>query len=189
MNSILPPLNLLPLAGTPPPSNQGPPGPPGPEGLPGPAGSQGPPGPSAISEAYMGYSTTTQSNPAVGQYLVFGNYTTIVPCSYIQLNGNPYSLTFVSGGSVSFLLTASIGNEFDGTIAYQWWDTTNNVGLGNIASNGGIATAVLPSTYSSSNINIGVQIVYVNGTTYIGGGLGTSFVGSWSTVVTIGAPQ
>jgi hypothetical protein len=91
-----------------------------------------------------------------------------------------------------------IGNPgyCDGTIFYQWWDLTNNVGIGNVASNlvnGGICpdvVAILPNTYSNVSIFLELRLRFVSSATTIGatGPAGTVIL-PWVTLEAIGTFQ
>jgi hypothetical protein len=86
----------------------------------------------------------------------------------------------------------------DGIIFYQWWDLTNNVGVGNVASNfvvGGPLSdvvAILPSTYapSGTNIFLELRLTFVPGTpTTIGTTSPGGTVLPWVTLEGIGTLQ
>jgi len=130
------------------------------------------------------YATPSSANTFVGQSTA----------TSIYLNFNTPS----TGGSVSFKLTGSLGGAVDGSlIVYQWWDITNNVGLGNPSGffPGGTppiapdqVVAIVPWNYASAaSIQVGLQLTFVNATTKIGNG--DSQILPWFTVETIGFPQ
>lgn len=95
--------------------------------------------------------------------------------------------------SVAFKLVGSLGSLFDGNVLYQWWDTTNDVGIGNIAGNagGGVpgdAVAVLPADYATSFIVVELRLVFVGGTTFIGEATSPGLVLPWAMIETLGLP-
>jgi hypothetical protein len=102
-----------------------------------------------------------------------------------------------AGPNLAFKFTANPGSLFDGNIAYQWWDVTNNVGLGNVSGNVGSGTpgdavAIIPASYGNNqNVNIFFQLrlVFVSGTTFIGENTAGGFVLPWMTMESIGTPQ
>jgi hypothetical protein len=103
-------------------------------------------------------------------------------------------LTFSPTSNVGFKLTGSLGALFDGNIAIQWWDTTNNVGIGNVTGNvgngiAGEAIAILPPSYATTQILVELRLVFVSGTTFIGENTAGGFILPWAIVETIGAPQ
>lgn len=97
--------------------------------------------------------------------------------------------------NVGHRLIANLG-DFDGTIIYQWWDKTNNIGLGNIAGNAGNAklgdaVAIIPSDYMHNQnvaIFIELRLLFVGGTTSIGENTSGGFILPWATMESLGTP-
>lgn len=97
--------------------------------------------------------------------------------------------------NVAHKLVANL-SDFDGSIIYQWWDTTNNVGLGNVATNAGNgkssdAIAFIPNDYmhnQSVAVFIELRLLFVAGTTSIGENTAGGFVLPWATMESIGTP-
>lgn len=97
--------------------------------------------------------------------------------------------------NVAHKIVANLG-DFDGTIIYQWWDITNNIGLGNIAGNAGNgksgdAVAFIPATYGNNqntNIFVELRLLFVGGTTAIGENTSSGFILPWATMESLGTP-
>jgi hypothetical protein len=135
------------------------------------------------------------NNPNTGDAVQF-NVTQTGPSTYVSYaGGGNFTLVFTGPGpNVSFKLTASLGSLYDGSFTYQWWNVTNNAGLGNVAGSVGggpslDAVAVIPYTASNLTITVALQLTYVNGTTFIGENTAGGFILPWAVVETIGIPQ
>lgn len=156
--------------------------------------------PTAYSpEFYQATSSAPMSNPVTGDYVDFGTEIEAVTSYYINTAGNnQYTLFFGSDSTpplnVSYRLKSNIGSLYDGSFTYQWWDVTNNRGIGNVSGSvgGGVAGEVfayLPYDYASSPITVGVQLTFVSGTTFIGENTAGGFILPWVTIETLGAPR
>lgn len=139
--------------------------------------------------------TTPVSNPTSGTQIPLALVSSN-EVIYITGNITTFVLHFLpgTGPNVGFKLTANIGIA-DGEITYQWWDTTNNVGLGNVALGGNgapasDAVAIVPYNYANGvNIVMALQVTGVNGTTTIGTTIFEQFLGPWAVIETFGIPQ
>lgn len=140
--------------------------------------------------------TSPISNPTTGTNVPLALVTSNTN-SFLTGNQTSFDLHFPSNvlPTVSFKLTASLGSLYDGSFTYQWWDLTNNVGLGNVAGNigGGTsldAVAIVPYNYAGNiTIQVALQLTFVNGTTFIGEGTAGGFIGPWAIIETLGIPK
>lgn len=150
-------------------------------------------------------STPQVANLATGEHIPFDVFqASWVPNGQVQLispiGGSIYAnagrtfLSFQVGTNVGYKLVGNLGSLFDGSIAIQWWDMTNNIGLGNITGNigggfSGDAVAILQPSYSTVTIEVELRLVFVSGTTFIGENSAAGFVFPWATIETIGVAQ
>lgn len=139
-------------------------------------------------------SPQTGVNP--GDFIIWNKNLARSTSIYLDMvTPDQFILNFSSGPNVSFKLIADINAITSGNFDYQWWDITNNVGLGNISSSTGNAVpdeiiAIVPYNYSITSINVGVKILGETGSTTLGGTSNNgNLIVPWALVETIGVPR
>lgn len=142
--------------------------------------------------------TAPQTGINTGDLIIWNSYPASMTNTYIGIaSPGQFFLNFLSGSggkNVSFKLTADLNSITNGNFDFQWWDITNNVGLGNPSTSVGNAspttiTAIIPSNYSSVGIDVGLKIIYESGSSSVGGTSGGNLIVPWAIIETIGAPQ
>lgn len=131
------------------------------------------------------------NTPIVSAGNTYGGYSS-PGTLFVNFNDSTQGINYTN---VGHKLVANLG-DFDGTIIYQWWDKTNDVGLGNIAGNAGNAklsdaVAFIPNDYMHNQnvaVFIELRLLFVGGTTAIGENTSGGFILPWATMESIGTP-
>jgi hypothetical protein len=123
----------------------------------------------------------------------FFNWINLQPNGQVQL----WFGDNLNRGRSSFKLVGNLGSLYDGAIAIQWWDVTNNRGVGNVTGNVGSgvpgdAVAIIPFEYNTPLNTYTVfqlRMVFTVGVTHIGENTSGGFILPTATVEQLGSPR